>query len=232
MSPERFVKGESERTRQAPRHPCRILWADEARTHLGGGRFEAAAFRGYGKDRSGVCRKRSAQGKVEDVHGKTMERDIRLNWETITEEARRRRESRGMTQSHLTALAKVSRSTLSRFENKSGDVQLSSALRILSVLDMVDRKLEGAILLRRSTDGIVSASFAPNFGSGALEAKSLPSRDALSSFLEEIGIPEETKKRVFFQLEQESMASLPQVLLSTDRLKEYWPIQFGKQASE
>jgi transcriptional regulator with XRE-family HTH domain len=161
-----------------------------------------------------------------------MERDIRLKWETITEEARRRREARGMTQNHLAALAKVSRSTLSRFENKSGDIQMSSVLRILSVLDMVDRKLPGALLLRRSDNGSFAASFAPNQGGGALEAKSFPDRDALSSFLEEIEISEEAKRQAFLQLEQEQMASIAQVLLSTDRLKEYWPVQFGKKQSE
>jgi len=113
-----------------------------------------------------------------------MERDIRINWETITEEARRRRESRGMTQGHLAALAKVSRSTLSRFENKSGDVQLSSVLRILGVLDMA-----------------------------------------------EVGISEEAKRQAFRQLEQEGLTSVPQVHLSTDKLRQYWPIQFGGGAN-
>jgi transcriptional regulator with XRE-family HTH domain len=161
-----------------------------------------------------------------------MERDIRLNWETITEEARRRRESRGLTQSHLAALAKVSRSTLSRFENKSGDVQLSSVLRILSVLDMVDRKVEGALLLRRSNDGSLTASFAPNFGGGALEAKSFPDREALLSFLEEIGISDEAKRQAFLQLEQEQVGSIAQVQLSAERIERFWPIQFGRGKSE
>jgi len=35
-----------------------------------------------------------------------------------------------------------------------------------------------------------------------------------------------------FKGEQEQMASIAQVLLSTDRLKEYWPVQFGKVQSE
>jgi transcriptional regulator with XRE-family HTH domain len=161
-----------------------------------------------------------------------MERDIRINWETITEEARRRRESRGMTQSHLAALAKVSRSTLSRFENQSGDVQLSSVLRILGVLDMVDRKVEGALLLKRGNDGRFTVSFAPNFGGGALEAKPFPDRDALSSFLEEIGISDEAKRPAFLQLEQEQVGSIAQVQLSADRLERYWPIQFGAGKSQ
>jgi transcriptional regulator with XRE-family HTH domain len=156
-----------------------------------------------------------------------MERDIRLNWEAITEEARRRRESRGMTQGHLAALAKVSRSTLSRFENKSGDVQLSSVLRILSVLDMVDRKVEGAVLLRKTGDGSFSASFAPNFGGGALEAKPIANREALLLFLKDIGITDEPRRVALLQLEQEGVASLPQVLLSPNRLSEFWPVQFG-----
>jgi transcriptional regulator with XRE-family HTH domain len=161
-----------------------------------------------------------------------MERDIRINWEAITEEARRRRKTRGMTQSHLAALAKVSRSTLSRFENKGGDVQLSSVLRILSVLDMVDRKVEGALLLRRSNNGSFTASFAPNFGGGSLEAKSFSDRDALSSFLDEIGISDDVKRQAFLQLDQEQLANIAQVQLSADQLERYWPIQFGREKSE
>ncbi len=135
-----------------------------------------------------------------------------------------------MTQSHLAALAKVSRSTLSRFENKSGDVQLSSVLRILSVLDMVDRKVEGAVLLRKTGDGSFSASFAPNFGGGALEAKPIATREGLLMFLKEIGITDEPRRVALLQLEQEGVASLPQVLLSPDRLSEFWPVQFGANA--
>lgn len=161
-----------------------------------------------------------------------MERDIRINWETITQEARRRREARGMTQSRLAALANVSRSTLSRFENKSGDVQLSSVLRILGVLDMVDRKLEGALLLRRSDNGSLTASFAPNFGGGMLEAKSFPDREALYSFLKEIGISDEAKRQAFLQLDQEQLASIAQVQLNAGLLEQYWPIQFGREKSE
>lgn len=161
-----------------------------------------------------------------------MERDIRLNWETITDEARRRRESRGLTQSHLAALAKVSRSTLSRFENNSGDVQLSSVLRILSVLDMVDRKVEGALLLRRNNNGAFTVSYAPNFGGGALEAKAFTDRNALSSFLEEIGISDEVTGQALLQLEQEQVGSIPQVHLTADRLEHYWPTQFGRGGSE
>jgi hypothetical protein len=40
--------------------------------------------------------------------------------------------------------------------NKSGDVQLSSVPRILSVLDMVGRKQEGAVLLRKGDEGSFS----------------------------------------------------------------------------
>jgi transcriptional regulator with XRE-family HTH domain len=156
-----------------------------------------------------------------------MERDIRLDWEAITEEARRRREVRRMTQGHLAALAKVSRSTLSRFENKSGDVQLSSVLRILSVLDMVERKVEGAILVHRKEDGSFSVSFAPNFGGGALESKVTVGRDALSKLLAELGVSDEASGRAFLELEKGGLASVPRVLLSAERLRHYWPIQFG-----
>jgi transcriptional regulator with XRE-family HTH domain len=158
-----------------------------------------------------------------------MERDIRLNWEAITAEARRRREARGLTQMHLAALAKVSRSTLSRFENNSGDVQLSSILRILSVLDMVDRKQEGTLLLRRHHNGSFSASFAPNLGAGgAMEAKIFPDLNALAVGLSEMHVPDETQSQVLRDLEKSGTARIFGTSLSTDELQKYWPVQFAR----
>jgi transcriptional regulator with XRE-family HTH domain len=158
-----------------------------------------------------------------------MERDIRLDWEAITAEARRRREARGLTQMHLAALAKVSRSTLSRFENNSGDVQLSSVLRILSVLDMVDRKQEGTLLLRRHDNGTFSASFAPNLGAGgAMEAKVFPDLQALMQGLHEMHVPEEAQSQALRDLELSGTVRIFETSLSTSELQKYWPVQFAR----
>jgi transcriptional regulator with XRE-family HTH domain len=157
-----------------------------------------------------------------------VERDIRLDWEAITAEARRRREARGLTQMHLAALAKVSRSTLSRFENNSGDVQLSSVLRILSVLDMVDRKQGGTLLLRRH-DGAFSASFAPNLGAGgAMEAKVFPDLQALTQGLYEMHVPEEAQSQALRDLELSGTVRIFGTSLSTSELQKYWPVQFAR----
>lgn len=45
-----------------------------------------------------------------------------------------------LTQKQLAALAKVSTPTVSRFENNQKDLQLSSALAMLEVLGMTDRR--------------------------------------------------------------------------------------------
>ena len=158
-----------------------------------------------------------------------MERNIRINWEAITAEARRRRELRGMTQQHLAALAKVSRSTLSRFENNSGDVQLSSVLRILSVLDMVDRKQEGTLLLRRGEDRRFSASFAPNFSTGgALEAKTFESENTFREFLKEIGLTDSQAAKAVADLGTDGASQVPLVAIGLGNLQELWPRQFGE----
>jgi transcriptional regulator with XRE-family HTH domain len=160
-----------------------------------------------------------------------MEQDIRLNWEAITGEARRRRERRGLTQMHLAALAKVSRSTLSRFENNSGDVQLSSVLRILSVLDMVDRKQEGTLLMRRNDDGTFSASFAPNLGAGgALETKVFVDREALAKWLKELHVLEQPQAQAFQDMKDQGTARILGVALTMDELQSYWPVQSATTA--
>lgn len=157
-----------------------------------------------------------------------MERDIRLNWEAITGEARRRREKRGLTQVHLAALAKVSRSTLSRFENNNGDVQLSSILRILNVLDMVDRKQEGTLLVRKNNDGTFSASFAPNLGEGgAMEAKIFVDREALAKWLNELHVSEKAQAQTLQEMEAQGTARIFGAALTMDELQRYWPVQFA-----
>lgn len=69
-----------------------------------------------------------------------MEREFRLNWTLLVEEAIRRRHGLNLTQKQLAALAKVSTPTVSRFEQDDEDIQLSSVLAILGVLGMTDKR--------------------------------------------------------------------------------------------
>jgi transcriptional regulator with XRE-family HTH domain len=160
----------------------------------------------------------------------TMERDVRLDWEGIVREARRRRKQRRLTQEHLAALAKVGRSTLVRFENEKADLTLSSALRILGVLDMLDRKVEGDLLLRREGQGTAGfvAMFAPNFGGGSLESKAFTNQKTLGAFLESLGVSAESRKHALMDLERTGSAAISRVQLSHAELLDLWPIQFTR----
>jgi transcriptional regulator with XRE-family HTH domain len=161
-----------------------------------------------------------------------MERNVQVNWELITQEARRRRKKRGMTQLRLAALAKVSRATVVRFELNRGDIQLSSALRILSVLDMVERKLEGNLLLRRegqTVDGPIAAMFAPYLGpGGALEPKPFGSLRDLTLFLEKLKIDPAAQRLAVADLERSGTGMIPNVLLTMSELRDLWPTQFSE----
>jgi len=148
----------------------------------------------------------------------------------IVAEARKRRKKRGLTQQHLAALAKVGRSTLNRFENQNGDVTLSSVLRILSVLDMLDRKQEGSLILKRSESNALTAMFAPNFGGGALEPKLLENQESLDEFLAALDVSEEIKRRAIGELESRATATIPRISLSQAQLEEHWPTQFARRA--
>ena len=68
-----------------------------------------------------------------------MERNIRLNWNLLVEEAIKRRKERKISQRRLAAIAEVSQPTVSRFEQRKDDIQLSSAIKILSVLGLVEK---------------------------------------------------------------------------------------------
>ena len=68
-----------------------------------------------------------------------MERNLRLNWPALVEEARRRRKAQNLTQQRLAALAEVSTPTVSRFESGARNIELASALAILDALGLVER---------------------------------------------------------------------------------------------
>jgi transcriptional regulator with XRE-family HTH domain len=159
-----------------------------------------------------------------------MERNLRLDWQGIVGEAKRRRKARGLTQQHLAALAKVGRSTLLRFENEKADITLSSVLRILGVLDMLDRKVEGALLIRRSGSAAAGHSavmFSPNVGGGAMEQKNFDDQQSLDAFLADLGISPQLRKQTILELDRTGDATIPRVQLGQGQLESTWPIQFS-----
>ena len=139
-----------------------------------------------------------------------------------------------MTQLRLAALAKVSRATVVRFELSTGDIQLSSALRILSVLDMVERPQEGNLLLTREGETLnstVVARFAPYLGPrGALEPKSFGSLAELTSFLKELKMDPAAQRLAFADLDRTGTAAIPNVRLTMSELREHWPMQFPEKS--
>jgi transcriptional regulator with XRE-family HTH domain len=153
-----------------------------------------------------------------------MEQNVRLNWEVIVRQARERRKERGLTQQHLAALADVGRSTLNRFENQKGDVTLSSVLRILGVLDMLDRKQEGTLRVKASEtqSGAFDVTFTPNFGGDPRAAKTLASREALEEFLLHLGVPEETQKRAIAEADSRGSGSIPRLRVSQTEVEKSW----------
>ena len=70
-----------------------------------------------------------------------MERQFRINWRAIVEEAKQRRKSQKLTQQRLGELAGVSTPTISRFESGERDIHLSTVTNILGVLGMLDERV-------------------------------------------------------------------------------------------
>ena len=67
-----------------------------------------------------------------------MERNIQLNWGLLVQEAIRRRKERNISQRRLAAIVEISQPTVSRFEQQQKDIQLSSAIKILDALGMIE----------------------------------------------------------------------------------------------
>jgi len=114
---------------------------------------------------------------------------------------------------------------LNRFENQKGDVTLSSVLRILGVLDMLDRKQEGTLRVKASEtqSGAFDVTFTPNFGGDSRGARSLASREALEKFLSNLGVPRETQKRAVGEADSRGSGSIPRLQVSQTEVEENWP---------
>jgi transcriptional regulator with XRE-family HTH domain len=65
-----------------------------------------------------------------------MERNIRLNWLELVDEAVKRRKSQGLTQEQLSILAGVSKPTLNSFEQGKLTITLQNAIKILQELGL------------------------------------------------------------------------------------------------
>ncbi len=59
-----------------------------------------------------------------------MERNIRLNWQGLIEQAIKRRKEQRLTQEQLAILAGVSKPTLNRFEQGKTTITLENAMKI------------------------------------------------------------------------------------------------------
>ena len=68
-----------------------------------------------------------------------MERNIQLNWRLLVEEAVKRRKEQKISQRRLAVIAGISQPTISRFEQQRDDIQLSSAMKILDVLGLIEK---------------------------------------------------------------------------------------------
>lgn len=66
-----------------------------------------------------------------------MERSIQLNWQALVSEAVARRKAQGFSQEKLAVLAGVSKPTLNAFEQGKHSITLARALKILTVLGLV-----------------------------------------------------------------------------------------------
>jgi len=65
-----------------------------------------------------------------------MERNIRLNWQSLIEEAIKRRKEQRLTQEQLAVLAGVSKPTLNAFEQGKTSITLENAIKILKALGL------------------------------------------------------------------------------------------------
>ncbi len=65
-----------------------------------------------------------------------MERNLRLDWQSLVEEAVKRRKEQKLSQKKLAVLAGVSGPTVNAFERQRTSITLESALKILRCLGL------------------------------------------------------------------------------------------------
>ena len=67
-----------------------------------------------------------------------MERNIRIDWQSVVDEAVKRRKQQGLTQKQLAILVGISTPTLIRFEHGKTSITVASCFRILKMLGLLE----------------------------------------------------------------------------------------------
>ena len=154
----------------------------------------------------------------------------RFDWGELIAEAKRRRHEQGVTIRRLAAMANVSLPTVVRFEKNERDIQLSSALRILDALGMVDKGVEGSLLIKGGPDGPYQAMFAPYAGAGQpLKGREIGAAEELDVFLADLAVAADARRLAMADLVREGRASITGIHLGSGRARELWPEQFSAQ---
>lgn len=65
-----------------------------------------------------------------------MERNIRLNWAELVDEAVKRRKLQGFSQEQFAVLAGISKPTLNHFEQGQTNITLENAIKVLRALGL------------------------------------------------------------------------------------------------
>jgi transcriptional regulator with XRE-family HTH domain len=139
-----------------------------------------------------------------------MEQNLSFNWTALVEEARQRRKKINLTQAKLSMLAGVSTPTISNFENGNENVQVSSILKIFSVLGMINNRnlifIDKKGALDFSKDTVVF------FGiDGSKNIKCQISREGLEDYFDDSNNPVETfrknRKRIEYEAKKKYLAN-------------------------
>jgi transcriptional regulator with XRE-family HTH domain len=156
--------------------------------------------------------------------------DYRLDWPGLVDAAKTRRKQLKLTQRRLAAIAGVSLPTVVSLE-AGKDLRLSSASRILQVLDMLVKQIEGTLRIRADGAGGTepfTAMFAPYSGwCGAMEPHQLPNLSALENYLADIGVDLSAQANVMAGLRAKGIAEIVNLILTTEELRRIWPTQFA-----
>lgn len=91
---------------------------------------------------------------------------------------------------------------------------------------MLDREQEGTLRLKASEtqSDAFEVTFTLSFGGDPRAAKTLASREALETFLSDLGVPPETQRRAIGEAHSRGSGSIPRFQVTQTEVEENWPL--------